>query len=125
MVLRFQESDEVDRAAKANRSAGLDVFVMVLIVGIWSLTAWLDGDSLANYKKSLPVLVVFLLVYWLVNWLVAPYYHEFRIRTKEIDGKVSAIEKAVNGSSKGYAELLERLTSIEEKLAEIQDARRI
>jgi hypothetical protein len=38
---------------------------------------------------------------------------------------VSAIEEAVNESKEGHAELLERLTAIEEKLTEIQDARRV
>jgi DNA-binding FrmR family transcriptional regulator len=51
---------------------------------------------------------------------VAPFYYEFRIRGKEIDGKVSAIEQAVIASKEGHAELLERLTAIEDKLNSIQ-----
>ncbi|MGP8259906.1 MAG: hypothetical protein ACLQM6_08140 [Acidobacteriaceae bacterium] len=144
MALRFQNrDDEVDRAAKETRATGAMVFLLVLAAVIWGAVDWFSGESLASYEKLLALLIGL----GFVDWLASPYYHEFRIRTKEIDGKVSAIEKAVNASKEDQADniavtvsriewtvnvskedlakLLERLTAIEEKLTEIQDARRI
>ena len=121
MALRFQKKDDVDRAAKEERQTGATVVVLVLAAVIFGAVDWFSGGSLASYEQELAVLIgVFF-----VGWLVEPFYYEFRIRTKEIDGKVSGIEATVNGSKERHAELLERLTAIEEKLTEIQDARRI
>ena len=120
MALRFQDrDDDVDRAAKEERHTGGLVAVLVLVAVIHGATAWFSGKSLTSYEVDLAWLFGFGFVYW----MVVPFYYEFRIRTKEIDGKVSAIEEAGNASKEGHAELLERLTAIEEKLTEIQDAR--
>lgn len=138
MVLRFQERDEVDRAAKETRATGVMVFVLVLSAVVTGAVAWFSGESLASYEKVLALYIGL----GFVNWLAAPFYHEFRIRTKEIDGKVSAIEEAanalmeshaavtvsriewtVNASREDLAELLERLTAIENRLDSIREER--
>jgi hypothetical protein len=119
MALRFQKVDDVDRAAKEERHTAVLVIVGVLYAATDGIFAWLRSESLPSYGKNLAGLIAFGFVYW----LAAPFYYEFRIRTKEIDGKVSAIEQAVTASREGQAELLERLNLIEGKLAEIQDAR--
>jgi hypothetical protein len=120
MALHFQEKDDVDQAAKEERHTGGLLIVLALYAAIDAAFTWFKGESLASYGKNLAWLVGI----GFVLWMVAPLYYEFRFRTKEIDGKVSAIEEAVNASLEGRAELLERLTAIEEKLAEIQDVRR-
>jgi putative Mn2+ efflux pump MntP len=113
VALRFQvERDEVDRAAKESRATGVTVFMLLVLAVITGAVDWFSGESLASYEKELAFYVGFLFVIW----LAAPYYHEFRIRTKEIDGKVSAIEEAVNSSREAQEKLLERLTAIEEEL---------
>jgi hypothetical protein len=115
--LRFQDGhDEVDRAAKESRATGVMVFLLLLLAVITGAVDWFSGESLASYEKEL----AFYIGLGFVTWLAAPFYHEFRIRTKEIDGKVSAIEEAVNSSREAHEELLERLTAIEKKLDAMQ-----
>src|ERR1035437_3586570 len=116
MVLRFQERDEVDRAAEKTQMTRVMVFLLLLFVVISGPVAWFRGESLALYGTQLAWAIGSCFVIW---W-VAPFYPEFRIRTKEIDGKVSAIEEAVNASKEDHAELLERLTAIEDKLDAMQ-----
>lgn len=112
MALRFQKKDEVDRAAKEARQTGVMVFLLVFLAVITGAGAWLSGESLASYERELG----FYICCAFVTWLALPIYHEFRIRTKEIDGKASAVEDAVNASKEAHAELLERLIAIERKL---------
>ncbi len=114
MALRFQreKDDEIDRAVKEERATPVLIFVLVLFAAIAGVGAWISGVSLASFGKDLIWLVGFGFVYWLFS----PFYFEFRIRAKEIDGKVSAIEEAMNASKEAHAELLERLTAIEKKL---------
>jgi hypothetical protein len=116
MVLRFQKRDEVDRAAEETQQTRVMVFLLLLFVVITGPVAWFRGESLALYGTQL----AWLIGSFFVIWWVPPFYHEFRIRTKEIDGKVSAIEETVNASKEGHAELLERLTAIEDKLDAMQ-----
>jgi len=113
VALRFQDGrDEVDRAAKESRATGVMIFLLLLLAVITGAVDWISGESLASYEKEL----AFYVGLAFVTWLAAPFYHEFRIRTKEIDGKVSAIEEAVKSSREAHEELLERLIAIEEKL---------
>jgi hypothetical protein len=112
VALRFQEKDDVDRAAKEERHAGALLIVLVLYAGIDGAFTWFRGESLASYGKNLAFFIVFGFVFWLIE----PFYYDFRFRTKETYGKVSAIEKVVTTSKEGHAELLERLTAIEDKL---------
>ena len=113
MALRFQnERDEVDRTAKESRATGVMVFLLLLLAVITGAVEWFSGGSLASYEKEL----AFYIGSAFVAWLAAPFYYEFRIRTKEIDGKVSAIEEAVNSSREAHGELLERLGAIEKEL---------
>ncbi len=97
------------------------MFLLVVYALIDGIFAWFRDESLASYGKNLAWLIAIGFVYW----LVAPYYYEFRNRTKEIDGKVTAIEEALNKSTDGQMELMERLAAIERKLAEMQNARQI
>jgi hypothetical protein len=117
MALRFQGNDEVDRAAKEERHTGGLAVLLVLYALIDGAFSWFRGESLASYGKNLAWLVGFGFVYW----VAAPFYYEFRIRTKEIDGKLSAIEATVIASKEGHSELLEKLTAIEEKLEELSE----
>lgn len=119
LALRFQDKDDdVDRAVKEARSASVfaGAFVFVLAAAIGGVVSWLSGDSLRSYEQYIAVGVACL---W-AGWILVPIYEEFLVRTKEIDGKVSAIEKAVNGSNEGHEELLERLTAIEDKMDAMQ-----
>ena len=113
MALRFQDGrDEVDRAAKESRATGVMVFLLLLLAVITGAVDWFSGESLASYEKEL----AFYIGLAFVTWLAAPFYHEFRIRTKEIDGKVSAIEEAVNAFAKQQSKLMHKLTAIERAL---------
>jgi len=113
VALRFQDGrDEVDRAAKESRATGVTVFLLLVIAVITGAIYWFGGESLASYEKEL----AFYIGLAFVIWLAAPYYHEFRIRTKEINGKVSAIEEALNASAKRQSKLMHRLTAIERAL---------
>jgi len=121
MALRFQKEDDSDRAAREERHTWGLAFLLAIYAIMDGIAAFFRGESLASYAKNLAWLIAAALVYW----FAAPFYHEFRIRTKEIDGKVSAIEDAVNETKESHEELLERLAAIEERLAEIQGARKI
>ncbi len=116
MALRFQEKDDCDRAAKEERETGGLLIILVLIAAIDGAFTWFRGESLASYGKNLAWLVGI----GFVSWLIVPFYYEFRFRTKETYGKVSAIEIAVNTSKESHAELLERLTAIEDKMDAMQ-----
>ena len=79
--------------------------------------AWVSGENLASYGKSHAATLGIAFG----CWLLFPYYQEFRIRTKEIDGKVSAIEEAVIASRKRASELLEMLQAMDAKLDDLSD----
>lgn len=121
MSLRFQKEDDVDAEIKKIRGGGaLKVGALIVAMAVLSgIEDLIKGASLEHYEKELGFLFGAGSLIWIVNFI----YWEFRTRTKEIDGKVSAIEQAVIASKEGHAELLERLTAIEEKLSQIQDAR--
>jgi hypothetical protein len=113
VALRFQnERDEVDGAAKESRATGVTVGLLLVVAVITGAGDWFSGQSLTSYEKEL----AFYIGLAFVTWLAAPFYYEFRIRTKEIDGKVSGIEEAVNSSREAHGELLERLGAIEKEL---------
>ncbi len=144
MDLRFQKEDDVDRAVKQRHSGRLLTLLVVCGV-IDGLSTCFGGESFVSYKAHLLWIIGFGFVYWMAG----AFYSEFRLRTKEIDGKVSAIEVAliaskpdhtadvekavtlsriewtVNDTRKDLAGLLERLTALEEKLTGIGDSRRI
>ena len=115
MALRFQEWDEVDRTARGGRPSLILLFA--LVAAITGVVAWLSGKSLYSYERDIAVGAACL---W-AAWLLVPIYEEFRARTKEIDGKVSAVEKAVTASKENHAELLEKLTAIEERLEALSE----
>jgi len=131
MTLRFQKKDAVDEEVKEDRSEGVRVsfllygFIFVFFAVGSGLFDWFSGKSLKSYGEEVGWMLGFFFSISVADWILSPIYNEFRFRTKEIDGKVSAIEKTVNASTEDHAELLKRLTAIEEKLTEIQDARRI
>ncbi len=87
MALRFQDrDDDVDQAAKLG--VGVLVFMLVLVAVSNRAYAWFSGQSFASYGKDL-VWVSFLYVFWIGFRL----YHEFRTRTKEIDGKYLRLKR--------------------------------
>jgi hypothetical protein len=119
MALRFQKSDdgEIDRAAKEERATPLLIILLVLFAAIQGGFTWFRGESLTSYAKDLAWWIGFGTAYWMFS----PFYYELRIRAKEIDGKVSAIEEAVAALKGDRAELLERLSAIEGKLDLIRE----
>jgi hypothetical protein len=122
MPLRFQEDDEIDRRVTEVRKAAMWLIVGILVLaGVWyGLDEWMHGGSIMRYALELGGLVG---ACWL-GWVLYPIYQEFRIRTKEIDGKLSAAEKALEQSNDRYNLLLDRLAAIERRLDEIQNAMR-
>ena len=119
MSLRFQKSDEdeVEWQVKKDRvSASWCIFIFVFFAAVFRLGAWISGESLKSYERELGELIAFLFVVWMIS----PFYQEFRIRAKEIHGKVSAIEAAVNTAAEKHTELLERFSALEDKLDAMQ-----
>lgn len=118
MSLHFQKEDEVDREMKEAGITALWVciIIFVLFAAIDGLFAWLGGSSLKAYGRDLG---------WLIVLILAAsgafgFYKEIRVRLREIDGKVSAIEEAVNAAKKERAGLLERLSAIEDELRSLK-----
>lgn len=119
MALRFQhKGNELDRATNEDASFLFWVFMIVAVVvaAAFGVHAWLSDESFQSYGKDASAIFVAALVVCLLFSL----YSEFRTRTNEIYGMVSAIEKALNASKEGHAELLERLTAVEDKLDAMQ-----
>lgn len=113
VTLRFQDKhDEVDRAAKEERATGVLVFMVVVLAAISGAVHWFDGKSLASYEEELG----FYIGLGFLFWFLAPFYYEFRIRTKEIYGTVIENEKAISAVREDQKELLERLNAIEEEM---------
>src|SRR5271157_6172712 len=103
VALRFQDrDDEIDRAAKEERATPVLILFFVLFAAIHGVVWWFSGGSLASYAKDLAWMLGFGLAYW----MLAPFYYEFRIRTKEILGAVSAVME-------DQKELQEKLSAIE------------
>lgn len=127
MALRFQAKDEIDK--KVEESGGLWRFfwgvVFVVIAVATGISALFTGKTLKEYGQDIGIWLACVLLVAFIQQILSPLYEEFSLRTKEINGRVSAIEEAVNASKKSQAELLDRLTAIEEKLTEIQSARRV
>jgi hypothetical protein len=121
MSLRFQKEDDVDREVKEERrtTPWLFIFYIVFFAVVFGLFDWLGGQSLKSFAEELGGLIVVCLFVWLIS----PIYEEFRKRTKEIDGKISAIEIGMNALKESDIDLLKKLTAIENKLDEIQDKR--
>jgi len=124
VALRFQLEDDVDRKVNGGPGLGCGLLVAFGIVAFfiasYAVDAFISGKSFSAYKKdSLEDIAGCIVIAWL-SWLVVLKYEEFRARTKEIDGKVSEIEKVVGASRDAQTELLERLTVIEDKLDAVQ-----
>jgi hypothetical protein len=122
MSLRFQREDDVDCEVKEGRrrTPWIILFFIVLFAAVSGLGDWLSGQSLKSFGEEIVGAIGFGFVWWLVD----PIYEEFRVRTKEIDGKVSAIESSMVESKERDTELLRRLKAIETRLDEIRDANR-
>lgn len=117
MTLRFQDKhDAVDRAAKEERATGVLVFMVVVLAAISGAVHWFSGKSLASYEEEL----AFYIGLGFLFWFLAPFYYEFRIRTKEIYGTVIENEKAISAVRKDQKELLERLNAIEEEMRSLR-----
>lgn len=115
MALRYQDSeDEIDRLAKEERATPVLVLLVVmfaLIAGIWE---FLIGKNLKSYEQELGWLLGFAFAYWMLS----PFYYEFRIRTKETEGKATAILERLEKLEEGFGM---RLNAIEEKLDKVED----
>ena len=92
------------------------IFLLLLFAAILGVFAWFRGESLASYMQDIAWLVGFGIAYWMFS----PFYYEFRIRAKEIDGKVTEIEKAVSVVREDQKELLERLSAIEDEVRSLR-----
>jgi hypothetical protein len=117
VVPPVQSDDEAEYAAKREgRTVLLKLVFLFLCVGaVYGVSAWLEGRSFASFERDLMVLLGVCYLYW----LLAPYYYEFRFRTKEINRKVSAIESALSDLTKQRSELFEKLSAVEKKLDSI------
>jgi hypothetical protein len=118
MSPNFREDDDVDREFEENRRTTLWIalFYFVFFSAIWGLLDWLQRRSLKSFWEDIGV--VFAVVF--VLWLVFPIFEKYRIRTKVIYGKLSAIEDAMDESEERDTELLKMLTVINNRLDEIQ-----
>jgi hypothetical protein len=130
MMLRYQNKDEVDQEVEAQtRSSAAFWLIMgvlfAVLAGVWVLVKWLLGHPLSSHEVAIVVIgsLSVPIISLAGEYMIAPVYKEFRIRTKEIDGKLSAVESVINESKERNSELLERLAAIENRLDEIQNER--
>jgi hypothetical protein len=89
MALRFKKVDDSDIAAKRERHPWLLLIGLAFLAVVYIVDDSVNGNSVG---KDLAWIAVFGVLWW----YVAPLYYEFHFRTKEIDGKVSAIEDATH-----------------------------
>ena len=117
----------MDEEVKENRKSegitlavlyGFSFVVIAIIAGIFD---WLTGRDDKSVRAGSRIYFHATLALPVIGQMVLiPLYNEFRLRSKEIDGKVSAIESALNSSKKDHAEIIERLAAIEETLDKIK-----
>jgi len=109
------------REVKSQRRFPWSTFIWVLVLlGVVSgIVSFATHRSLEEFERELGGIVAFSWVLACAEELLAPFYREFRFRTLEIDGKLSAIEELIIASKKEHAELLQRLATIEDKLDSI------
>lgn len=124
MALRFQKKgDDVDREVDESKMGlGWLSLGIVLVGGVWF--AWdmfIRGDQIGVAFRSYAVgCALIIYVAFILERRVDPKFREFRIRTKEIYGMVSEIEKAVSTVKEDQKELLERLSAIEDELRSLR-----
>jgi hypothetical protein len=117
MALLFQKTDEVDKRVReevrrVSRSGGV---LLILYLSVTGTIAFVSGDSLASYGKD----HLFTIGLVFAVWSCFPFFQEFRIRTKEINCKVSAVEDAVIASRERASEMLEMLRAMDSKLYDV------
>jgi hypothetical protein len=119
VALRFQSADDVDSKVKeeARRASLIGGVLLILYLAGTGIVAFISGESLETYGKDhfSTIGLAFAV------WFCVPYYQEFRIRTKEIDGKVSALEETIIARKEREFELLEMLHAIDGKLDDLSD----
>lgn len=121
MALQFNVEDDADRevARTIGRSTS-KLWWQMLFLCLYTAVMAAVPTYFVKVSQSGELFlfgsIAFLWMVWLLDKICSNYYLEFRLRTKEIYGKVSVIEEAVNASKEEGAELLERLTAIEDKL---------
>jgi hypothetical protein len=114
--MALHSQDEVDREVNAgkriSRWARWSLILFVLLAVVFGMDAFLTGRSWSKYElvAGVGLFTWFLIVS--VDLLLASLYKEFRLRTSEISGKLSAIEKAVTDT------LIVTRVSMHEYLAE-------
>lgn len=117
MALRFQEFDDVDREVKEHvrRGERSIVVTLCLLAGLFGLVSWIRGESMASWERTFACLVG-LFFAWLVFSTLSSLSIESTMRTKDICGTVSEIQKTVSAVTEDHKEILEKLRAIEEKL---------
>lgn len=119
MTLRFQKADEIDREVNEERKINRWMIpsLLAFIVAVFGIGDWLRGDSRSFWEKVAGAIAFGWL--WL---LISPVYQEFRIRTKEIYGKVSAVEEKLDEMQNMLEQRIDELhQKIENKLESDHD----
>jgi hypothetical protein len=112
MALQFNDEDEVDRAVYSKKFIPLKTIFLALFVsmvfGIEALVNWLLGHRLSRHDATWFFEGIMLLstASLIGEGLIEPWYKEFSLRTKEIDGKLN--------------EVIERLSDIEKRIGRIE-----
>jgi len=123
VALRFQDKDdEVDREVEESKQ-GLGCLVLGAVLFGAFYFAWdvfISGRSINWAYRDMGGFAVFVFVGVIMERLVVPKYQEFRIRTKEILGRLTEIEKTVSMVKGDQKELLERLSAIDDELRSLR-----
>jgi hypothetical protein len=121
MALRFIDKDDADReVTRTIRTSFSKLWWQACCLSIYSVVVIVVPHYFVKLSQSGECFIVgsiaFLWMLWLVPRMCFPYYQEFRLRTKDLDGKVSAIEAAVSASAEQQEEVISKLTEIENTL---------
>ena len=122
MTLRYEGQDNAERAGEVSQEKFGCFLLLVIVLGVAAKgLCWLSGGCSASHENLLNW-IIGICVAWSAYGFVQMSIEEINTRTKEIHGKVSAIETAMNESKVRDAELIEslmeKLTAIEERLEE-------
>ena len=118
MTLRYEGQDNAERAGEVSHEKFGCFLLLVIVLGVAAKgLCWLSGGCSASHENLLSW-IIGICVAWSAYGFVQMRIEEINTRTKEIHGKVSAIETAVNESKVRDAELMEKLM---EKLAAVED----
>jgi hypothetical protein len=115
MALRFQDKhDDVSEAVGTEQK--FLIWFFAIGAAYMAIKSWLSGESTHSYEKTL---VIAFVCFWL-TWLTVPLFYEIRIRTRELYGMVSEINKTVSAFSECHEAVLEKLCSLEDDLRSLK-----